>query len=179
MPQKNLAIPTKFFISFDLMSLDAPDELHLRAAVAYIELGMFDEAQAEMEQIDPSSRLLPELLATRIPLYRVLEKWDLIAIVARKLTEWNPEEPGNFVDWADAIWRTESIHAAHAILTRAASLHPTDPTIQFNLACYEAQLGSLDRAKTHLKRATEIDAKFRLMALKEPDLAPLWSSLTN
>ena len=115
------------------MSLDAPDELHLRAAGAYIELGMFDEAQAEMEQIDPGSRLLPELLATRIPLYRVLEKWDLIAIVARKLTEWNPEEPGNFVDWADATWRTESIHAAHAILTRAASLHPTDPRFSSTL----------------------------------------------
>ena len=129
------------------MSLDAPDELHLRAAVAFIELGMFDEAQAEMEQIDPCSRLLPELLAARIPLYRVLEKWDLIAIVARKLTEWNPEEPGNFVDWADAIWRTESVCAAHAILRRAAGLHPTDATIQFNLACYETQMGNLERAK--------------------------------
>jgi len=150
-PQKNLATVTKFFISFDLMSLDAPDELHLRNACAYIELGLFDEAQAEMEQIDPSSRLLPELLASRIPLYRFLEKWDLIAIVARKLVEWNPEEPGNFVDWGDAICRTESIHAAHAILKRAASLHPTDPTIQFNLAGYEVQMGSLDRARTHLK----------------------------
>lgn len=129
------------------MSLDAPDELHLRAAAAYIELGMFDEAQTEMEQIDPSCRLLPELLATRIPLYRVLEKWDLIAIVARKLTEWNPEEPRNFVDWADAIWHTESVCAAHAILRRAAGLHPTDRTIQFNLACYEAQIGNLERAK--------------------------------
>jgi tetratricopeptide (TPR) repeat protein len=164
---------------FDLMSLDARDELHLRAAGAYIEMGMFDEAQAEMEQIDPSYRLLPELLAARIPLYRALKKWDLIAVVARKLTEWNPEEPGNFVDWADAICRTESIHAAHAILTRAASLHPTDPTIQFNLACYEAQMGNLDRAKAHLKRATEIDAKFRLMALKDPDLERLRFSLAD
>ena len=68
----------------------------------------------------------------------------------------------------------ESIHAAHAILTRAADLHPTDATIQFNLACYEAQMGSLDRAKTHLKRATEIDAKFRLMAWKILDLEPFW-----
>ncbi len=123
------------------MSLDTPDELHLRAAGAYIELGMFDEAQAEMEKIDPSCRLLPELLAARIPLYRALGKWDLIAIVARKLTEWNPEKPGNFVDWADAIWRTESVDAAVAILRRAAGLHPTDATIQFRLACYEAQMG--------------------------------------
>ena len=145
--------------------------------VDYIELGMFDEAQAELEKIDPFCRHLPEVLSARIPHYRALKKWDLIAVVARKLTEWNPEEPGNFVDWADANCRTESIHAAHAILTRAASLHPTDPTIQFNLACYEAQMGNLDRAKAHLKRATEIDAKFRLMALKDPDLEPLRSWL--
>jgi len=60
-----------------------------------------------------------------------------------------------------------------------ASLHPTDPTIQFNLACYEAQIGSLDRAKAYLKRATEIDPKFRLMALEDPDLEPLWPSLAK
>ena len=102
-----------------------------------------------------------------------------MAIVAKKLTEWSPEIPGNFIEWAYATRRAESIHAAHAILTRAASLHPTDPTIQFNLACHEAQMGNLDQAKTHLKRATEIDAKFKLMALKEPDLEPLWSSLAN
>ena len=41
------------------------------------------------------------------------------------------------------------------------------------------QMGSLDRAKAHLKRATEIDAKFRLMALRDPDLEPLWASLST
>jgi hypothetical protein len=30
---------------------------------------------------------------------------------------------------------------------------------------------------TTLRRATEIDAKFRLMALDDPDLEPLWASL--
>ena len=71
----------------------------------------------------------------------------------------------------------ESGHAAHAILTRAAGLHPSDAMIQFSLACYEAQMGSLDRAKEHLRRATEIDAKFKLVALEDPDLEPLWSEL--
>ena len=90
--------------------------------------------------------------------------------------EWNPNEPGFFVELAYATRRVESIHAAHAVLTRATSLHPTDATIQFNLACYEGQMANLDRAKAHLKRATEIDAKFRLMALEDPDLEPLWTS---
>ena len=31
-------------------------------------------------------------------------------------------------------------------------------------------MGSLDRVKAHLKRATQIEAKFRLMALEDPDL---------
>ena len=158
------------------MPLDDPDELHLRAAGAYIEGGMFDEAQAELEKIDPRSRLLPELLAARIPLYRTLEKWELMAIVARKLTEWDPEEPRNFVDWAYATGRMESIHAAHAILTRAAALHPADATIQFNLACYEARMGRADRAKAHLKRAAEINPNFGLMALGNPELESIWSS---
>jgi hypothetical protein len=38
---------------------------------------------------------------------------------------------------------------------------------------YKAQLGNLPKAKTSLKRATVIDAKFRLMALEDPDLEPL------
>ena len=67
----------------------------------------------------------------------------------------------------------------HAILARAAGLHPHEGRVQFNLACYEAQMGSLDRAKAHLKRATEIDAKFKLIALDDPDLEPLWGQLSG
>jgi tetratricopeptide (TPR) repeat protein len=103
----------------------------------------------------------------RLAIYHGLRKWDLLAVVAKRLMEWNPKEPGFFIELAYAARRAESIHSAHAILTRGASLHPTDATVQFNLACYEAQIGNLDRAKTHLKRATEIDAKFRLMALED------------
>ena len=117
------------------MPLEGPDQLHLRAAPGYIELEMFEEANAELEEIDPFCRHLPEVLMARLAIYHGLKKWDLLAVVAKKLTEWNPKEPGFFVELAYATRRAESIHAAHAILTRAASLHPTDPTIQFNLAC--------------------------------------------
>ncbi len=138
---------------------------------------MFEEAQSELEEIDPFCRHLPEVLAARIPFYRALEKWDLMAIVAKKLTEWRPEEPGNFIDWAYAARRGESIHKAHGILSHAADVHPNHGLIQFNLACYEAQLGNISKAKLHLKRAIEIDPKFRLMAPEDENLEPLWDSL--
>ena len=113
----------------------------------------------KLEEIDPFCRHLPEVLSARLAIYHGLKKWDLLAVVAKRLAEWNPKEPGFFIEFAYATRRAESIHAAHAILTRAAGLHPTNPTIQFNLACYEAQMGSLDRAKAHLKRATEIQSR--------------------
>jgi tetratricopeptide (TPR) repeat protein len=161
------------------MPLEGPDQLHLRAAHGYIDLGMFEEANAELEEIDPFCRHLHGVLVARLGIYLGLKKWELLALVAKKLAEWNPKEPGFFVEFAYAIRRAESIHAARTILTRVAGLHPTDATIQFNLACYEAQMRSLDRAKAHLKRATEIEEKIRLMALDDPDLEPLWASLAR
>ena len=88
-------------------------------------------------------------------------------------------EPGHFIDLAYAKRRSEGLHIAHTILTHAAEVHPANATIQFNLACYEAQLGNLDRAKAHLSKATRADKKFSLLALNDPDLEPLWSSLSR
>jgi len=161
------------------MPLEKPDQQRLQSAHGYIELGMFEEANAELEEIDPLCRHLPEVLFTRVVIYHALKKWDLMAAVAGRLVDWNPNVTSHFVDLAYAKRRAESLDVAHAVLTRAAELHPNDGTIQFNLACYESQLGNIDRAKAHLRRATEIDAKFRLMALDDPDLEPLWESLAK
>ena len=44
------------------MPLENPDQLHLRAAHGYMKLGLFEEANAELEEIDSLSRHLPEVL---------------------------------------------------------------------------------------------------------------------
>ena len=48
--------------------------------------------------------------------------------------------------------------------------------IQYNLACYYAQLGQLDAAQEHLNKSYELgDAKqIKLRALDDDDLKPLW-----
>ena len=161
------------------MPLEGPDQVHLRAAVGYVELAMFEEANTELEEIDPFCRDSPGVLLARLATYYGLKKWELLALVAKKLVEWNSKEPSLLVILAYATRRTESIHAAHAILTRAASLHPNDASIQFNLACYEAQMGRLELAETHLKRATQIDAKFKILALEDSDLQPLWAAFVT
>ena len=55
------------------MPLEAPDLQHWRAAVGYVELGMFQEANDQLENIDPFNRAAPEVLAVRIAVYQGLE----------------------------------------------------------------------------------------------------------
>ena len=64
------------------------------------------------------------------------------------------------------------------VLDEAAKLFPGDSMIQYNLACYCAQLGQLDAAKEYLDKSYELgDAKqIKRMALDDEDLKPLWES---
>ena len=59
------------------------------------------------------------------------------------------------------------------------SCNPNSAILHFNLACYEAQLGNLARAKAYLTRAVALDNKYRLLAVDDPDLSPLWKSLSH
>jgi len=61
----NLAVLTELLISSDSIPLEGSDQLNLRAATGYIELGLFEEANGELEEIDPFCRHLPEVLVAR------------------------------------------------------------------------------------------------------------------
>ncbi len=61
--------------------------------------------------------------------------------------------------------------------TKALELHPEEPAIHYNLACYECQTGNLSDAKRHLMQATKADVKFKVMALDDSDLEPLWDEI--
>jgi Tfp pilus assembly protein PilF len=81
------------------------------------------------------------------------------------------------ISFAYATRRAESIEKAREILLSALGSHPEEPTIHYNLACYECQLGNLSAAKQRLMKATKTDQKFKLMALEDRDLEPLWAEI--
>ena len=56
------------------MPLVENDLKHLTAAQGYVELGMFLDANAEVEEIDPEVRHVPEVLEVRVKIYRALKK---------------------------------------------------------------------------------------------------------
>jgi tetratricopeptide (TPR) repeat protein len=122
---------------------------------------------------DPYCRQLPEVLMVRLGIYSALQKWDLLQTVAKKLNEYDPDEIQPWITLAYATRRLDSIDAAKEILLEALARHTKEPVFHFNLACYECQLGDLTAARSYLA-AFEIDPRWRLFALEDEDLAPLW-----
>jgi tetratricopeptide (TPR) repeat protein len=157
--------------------LEQPDRQHWQAATGYVELGMFLEADTELDRIDPFNRAAPEVLALRIAIYQGLEKWELMREIAIRLAEFQPDHSQWTISLAYATRRTNSIQAAKEVLLNAEPKFPTEPAIKYNLACYFCQTGEIQNAKNYLKKAFEIDSNWRMAALEDEDLKPLWASL--
>src|SRR5437016_3993553 len=146
------------------MPLEAPDYQHWQAAVGYVELGMFQEANDQIEDIDPFNRAAPEVLAVRVAVYHGLKKWELMREVAKRLAEFQPNDIQWTISLAYATRRAISIEAAKEILLNAESKFPKEAIIKYNVACYCCQLAEIENAKNYLKKAFEIDLNWRLKA---------------
>ena len=54
---------------------------------------------------------------------------------------------------------------------------PNVAIFHYNLACYECQLGDLEKAKESLNQAFKLEPQFRVAALDDEDLRPLWDAI--
>jgi tetratricopeptide (TPR) repeat protein len=147
---------------------------HLIAASGYLELGMVEDAAAEIEEIAPEDKMRQEVVMLRVEIYRSAKKWDAMAALANYLVEKFPDEPGGWLDWAWAVRREKSVEDALPIMRQAAAKFDTMPLVHYNLACYECLMGDMQVATKHLKHAFALDKKFKLIALDDPDLEALW-----
>jgi tetratricopeptide (TPR) repeat protein len=66
-------------------------------------------------------------------------------------------------DWARAV----------EITAEGLARYPDNPSMLFNLACFEAQAGQRGDALAHLRRAVELDPKVREWARTDEDLDPI------
>jgi tetratricopeptide (TPR) repeat protein len=157
--------------------LERPDQQYWKAAVGYVELGMFQEANDELENIDPFNRAAPEVLGVRLAIYQGLKKWELMQQIAKRLHEFQPDNVEWTISLAYATRRANSIEAAKEVLLNAEPKFPKEAAIKYNMACYFCQTGDITTAKNYLKKTFEIDLSCRMTALEDEDLKPLWESL--
>jgi lipopolysaccharide biosynthesis regulator YciM len=145
----------------------------LLAASGFAELSLFQEAVQELEELPESSKELPPVLAVWLEVYQHWQKWSEAESVALRLLELQPEEESWPIALAYATRRARGLAFANEILLQAGEKFPNCGMIQFNLACYAAQLGHLDEARQRLSRAVELDEAFASLAKTDADLEAL------
>lgn len=134
---------------------------------------MLAEAAAELAKIPATEDESADILTLRVVVLQEQKDWPKLRVAAAELARRSPHDATAWIIWAYAERRADSLEAAERVLLEAERIHPDEPTIQFNLGCYAAQLGALTVARRHVARAIALDAKFAAAAETDPDLAPL------
>lgn len=166
--------------------LTPQDTFHIRSAQGWLELGDHISAFEELEEVEPLHRAEPEVLKLRFQIFARAEKWEPAYHVANGMTRLTALRD----DLNPFIWRSYAarrmpgggLELAFKLLHEVAERFPDEPVVPFNLACYAAQLGRLDEARTLLDKALATAERngtakhWKAVVAEEKDLEPLWKS---
>ncbi len=145
-------------------------EHHILAACGYAELGMTRQSYAELNAIDESQQLRPEVLHLRLHNLMQEKRWARAYRVSLQLCQAAPECATGFLHGGYCLHQLNKTKAARQLLLKGPVALLKEPIYYYNLGCYEALLGNIDDAKVHLKISFEMDTSFRDLAKRDPDL---------
>lgn len=146
-----------------------------RRALGFLELGMPEDAIAELDELSVSSSLVLHL---RVDALFRLKNWPEASAICLPMTEQEPSDPGWWIQAAFAQRRARSIESAETILRKALHHHPRHGLILYNLACYACVQDRPEEARELILQAIQVDAAQVLaMAKKDPDLLAIRSWL--
>jgi len=162
--------------------LDPTDAIVIRAAVGWLELGLPEQALAELEEVRPAVREHPDLLEIRWLIYSKQADWTCAAETSARLIQVAPERASSWLHHAYAIRRMPggSLAAAFEILSSVADRFPAEVVLSYNMACYTCQLGRAGAESiAWIERAIKAGQPREVieMALADSDLAPLRSEI--
>jgi tetratricopeptide (TPR) repeat protein len=146
----------------------------IQAAIGFLELGMIVDANDEIENLAPEFKNSSVILGVRLEIYRASENWELMEVVAKELWKRHQDQPLFWNYHAYAVRRSIGLEEAHKILSEALEKFPDDGMTSFNLGCYSCQLGDLESAKERVGDSIKLDPQWKIHALDDPDLEPLW-----
>lgn len=157
-----------------------PDELHFQAAIGWLELGNWLEANEELENITPQMRAHPEVLTLRCEIHGRAEKWEACVGIAEAVVKLDSTRPEGWIHRSFALHVLQRTQEAFDKLLPAAEKFPEVWTVPYNLACYCSQLHRFDEAQQWFKKAMAIDEHtVKRAGIDDPDLKPLWDSMSG
>jgi hypothetical protein len=166
-----------------MQPLKPPDAHHLSAADGWLGLGNLVEARLELERIAPRLQNHPDVLDVHWGLLTAEKNWPAALANARARLQREPKSPAGWLHQAYALRRVPEggLQAAWEALLPALDQFPREAIIPYNLACYACQMQQLDVARIMFHRAIKTGSErlIREMALRDPDLRPLWAEIRN
>jgi tetratricopeptide (TPR) repeat protein len=143
---------------------------YLNAAQGYFELGMTDEALAELGRVPEAERAHADVEQLRVYILMRARRWDEALAACTSLRESHPELSLGFIHGAFCLHELgRTAEAMQMLLAGPASLL-REPVYFYNLGCYHAVLGNPEEAQNCLQMSFNMDDKFREIARYDPDL---------
>ena len=156
-------------------SLSPRDKILLEAAAGWLMLGNAAEALREFEQVSPAGRHTQPALVTLWEIQANTKDWAAAIATADRLIHQYDQQPDGYIKRAYALHELKRSQEAWDTLHPVRELFPENWLIQYNLACYAAQLGHPDDALRCFRRALRIGDERELheMAMTDSDLEPI------
>jgi tetratricopeptide (TPR) repeat protein len=152
-------------------------EKQVLAAQGYTELGMFEEAVAELDRIEERYQRHPDVLTGRLFVLMQAKLWEPALEAARLLCKAAPDRSVGYIHSAFCLHELGRTEEARKVLIEGPDFLKNEPTYHYNLGCYEAVLGNVDVARAHVERSIQLDRNFRELARIDPDLRSLRDTL--
>lgn len=163
--------------------LPAPHHHRLRAVEGWLELGLPEEAQEELDRIPRGFQEEAPVLNARFALCVHRGDWVTACELAERHVQRHPGDAGGWIHRAYAARRRPGGGLAEAfdLLYPALDRFPEEAVVPYNLACYCAQQAELIQAWKWLEHASRIGGAemIRRMALADADLCPLWPKIAS
>lgn len=153
--------------------MDSDHHRTLVAAQGYCELGMHDDALAELDLLPPEAVDDAMAVEMRLVILMQARRWRLAFAASRDLCRLRPDVSSGFIQGAFCLHEMGDTAGAREFLRDGPAAMAEDATYHYNLACYECVLGQVKEARGHLARALAMDNSYAEFARKDPDLAGL------
>jgi tetratricopeptide (TPR) repeat protein len=149
---------------------------HLTTADGFLDLGMVDEAWAELDEIEPLERANPSVIAMRLRILQRMARFEAGVEIARGAVRAHPNDLDLWLLGSRHIRAAEGIDEALEFLLGSGERFTSKAACWFELACLHCQAGDLERAADCTRRAVDLDRSYQMRVLDDPDLEPLRAS---
>jgi len=138
---------------------------------------MHRESQAELDEIATRFQRRPEVLQLRLHHFMREKRWAQALRISQLLCRVAPDSGTGFLHAGFCLHQLGKTAEARRLLIKGPVALLKEPIYYYNLGCYDALLGNVRDAAANLKISFKMDASFRELARKDPDLQALHSVL--